>query len=57
MDKHLKQEIDETRRQLKLAYEHFDNADPEFVEVAVFEIHALRKKLDVLIRKARGECA
>lgn len=57
VDKNLINEIEETKKALELAEQHLNNADPDFIEVAIYEIHALKKKLEALYRRARGECA
>lgn len=48
--------VERAKEELRQAEQNFENADPEFREVAILELLAKQKKLDVLIRKAK-ECA
>jgi len=49
-------EIERARRELQEAENRLNNADPDFVEAAVFELLAKQKKLNALLRRAK-ECA
>jgi DNA-binding transcriptional regulator GbsR (MarR family) len=50
----LKRQITKTQEQLKQAEQNLNYAeDPEFIRVAVYEIYALRAKLDALYKKAK----
>lgn len=49
-------QIQKAQEELRQAEQNFENADPEFRDVAILELLAKQKKLDVLIRKAK-ECA
>jgi hypothetical protein len=49
-------EIERARRELEAAENRLNNADPDFVEAAVFELLAKQKKLNALLRRAK-ECA
>jgi len=53
----LKLQIQKVQEQLQQAEQNLDYAEPEFIEAAIYEIYALRKKLEALYRKARSECA
>lgn len=57
IDPELLREIENTKQSLKLAEQHLNNAEGDFIEVAIYEIEAYRRKLRALFRKARGECA
>lgn len=48
--------VQKAQEELRQAEQNFENADPEFREVAILELLAKQKKLDVLIRKVK-ECA
>lgn len=48
--------VQKAQEELRQAEQNFENADPEFREVAILELLAKQKKLDVLLRKAK-ECA
>jgi hypothetical protein len=48
--------VQKAQEELRQAEQNFSNAEPEFVEAAIFELLAKRKKLDALIKKAK-ECA
>ncbi|WP_162991159.1 hypothetical protein [Biomaibacter acetigenes] len=52
----INEEIRAALDELRRAQENFDNAEPEFVDVAIYELMAKMKKIDTLMRKAR-ECA
>lgn len=49
-------EIERAKRELQEAENRLNNADPDFVEAAVFELLAKQKKLNALLRRAK-ECA
>lgn len=52
----LKDEIKSALKELEAARNYFENADDDFIDVAIYELMAKRKKLDTLIKKAK-ECA
>jgi hypothetical protein len=49
----IKQEIDQALDQLAQAAQNFNNADPEFVDVAILEMQAAEAKVDLLYRLAK----
>jgi len=49
-------EIERAKRELQEAENRLNNADPDFIEAAVFELLAKQKKLNALLRRAK-ECA
>ncbi len=54
----LERQIAETQEQLKQAEQNLNYAeDAEFIRVAVYEIYALREKLNALYKKAKREGA
>lgn len=44
-------ELTKARFALKLAEQNFNNAEPEFIEIAISELNAAKMKVDVLIKK------
>lgn len=48
-------EIDEAIKELNVAYGNLDNADRDYIDVAVFRIACCEARLDALIRSARTE--
>lgn len=48
--------IQKARIDLAIAEQDLQNAEPEFIDAAIYELMAKRKKLDTLIKKAK-ECA
>ena len=52
----LQREIERAKRELQEAENRLNNADPDFIEAAVFELLAKQKKLNALLRRAK-ECA
>ncbi|AYO30826.1 hypothetical protein D2962_09560 [Biomaibacter acetigenes] len=48
--------IQKAQIELALAEQDLEYAEPDFIDAAIYELMAKRKKLDTLIKKAKG-CA
>lgn len=53
--KQLKEELNNAKLELQIAEQNFNNAEPEFIDVAVFEVTGARLKYDALIKQYRKE--
>ncbi len=49
--KQLKEELNNAKLELQIAEQNFNNAEPEFIDVAVFEVTSARLKYDALIKR------
>ena len=49
--KQLKEELNNAKLELQIAEQNFNNAEPEFIDIAVFEVTSARLKYDALIKQ------
>lgn len=48
-------EYDQALRQLKQAQQNFDNADPQYIDIAIQELAAAEMRVDLAYKQAQRE--